>query len=393
MKTVLGLVLALSLPCLADDLVTEHYELRVEGLDAKEVGAMLEQLHAQLTDWFGTTPSAPLRLSVDATRERYLNALLEDRQPAQDSGGYYSPQTRKAYLYVQPSAYFTRQLILHEATHQFHYLAATGNLDPPACWYAEGLAEYFGMHNWDGKTLATGVVPSITLEDYPAVALQHMDAMGEDLQGMIAGTLACDRPESWAFFHYLQDHDPKRFRSLTRGLDKGEDPWAAWQRSFGPVRDDLSRNLRNWIVQNSQPWRVVWTGWQARGEALEGSSRTNALVVLKETPSHLAVRIEPVEGAPLAGLVFGFKSADEFFLVQVVPGRKGRVVQRKGGQWRLLMSTDIPTLNTLDEVTISSTREGVSAAINGKTLGTFEALGQVGLSCDNCKVLFHVTSP
>ena len=34
---------------------------------------------------------------------------------------------------------------------------ATGNRSPKATWYTEGLAEYFGMHNWDGKTL-TGVV-------------------------------------------------------------------------------------------------------------------------------------------------------------------------------------------------------------------------------------------
>ena len=31
-------------------------------------------------------------------------------------GGYYSEERRKAYVYIQPSEYYTRQLVLHEAT-------------------------------------------------------------------------------------------------------------------------------------------------------------------------------------------------------------------------------------------------------------------------------------
>ena len=66
------------------------------------------------------------------------------------AGGYYHPSGRTAYAWRQPTIYFTRCLILHEATHQFHYLARTSNSVSLAFWYAEGLAEFLSRHYWDG---------------------------------------------------------------------------------------------------------------------------------------------------------------------------------------------------------------------------------------------------
>ena len=59
----------------ADDLTTEHYRLHVEGLDAADVGAMLEALHAQLKTYFGKAPREPLCVEVYATAERWGAAL------------------------------------------------------------------------------------------------------------------------------------------------------------------------------------------------------------------------------------------------------------------------------------------------------------------------------
>jgi hypothetical protein len=51
--------------------------------------------------------------------------------------------------------YRTRRIVLHEARHQFDLLVAGTFLHQPA-WYREGTAEYYSVHDWDGKTLRMG---------------------------------------------------------------------------------------------------------------------------------------------------------------------------------------------------------------------------------------------
>src|SRR4051812_6906807 len=125
---------------------TEHYDLYADGVDADDVGRMLEQFHGQMSAAFGRAPEGRLRVELYADKAGFDRALKADDQGSVDAGGDYARETKKAYLYVQPSEYYPRQLILHECTHQFHFLAATHNKAPKAEWYIEGLAEYYGMH-------------------------------------------------------------------------------------------------------------------------------------------------------------------------------------------------------------------------------------------------------
>ena len=180
------------------------------------------------------------------------------------AGGYYAPQTHKAYIWAQPTEYFTRQVILHEATHQFHWLTATGNASPSAEWYYEGLAEYFGMHNWDGKRLQTGVIPAITLEDYPGAALKAYNEAAGDLMRMCS---RAGRPGDWALVHFLLKKHRAQFRSLAAKFDARQDASAAWAEVFGDGLAGLSREFGDWLRSHAQPWRIVWTGWQQRGRA------------------------------------------------------------------------------------------------------------------------------
>ena len=188
-----------------------------QNIDLEDTGRLLEELHAQLTKFFGKAPKGKLRLEVWATEKEWAESIRKDGADVPTgAGGYYWPTSKKAYLYVQPSAHYTRQLILHEATHQFHYLASTRNRSPGAFWYTEGLAEYFGMHNWDGKTLKTGVVPAVTLEDYPRKALENFDKLDRNLSGMISGKVSCQRPEAWALIHFLVNNHAKRFTKFRK---------------------------------------------------------------------------------------------------------------------------------------------------------------------------------
>lgn len=366
----------------ADDLKTEHYDLHVETLDAADVGAMLEELHRTLTGHFGKAPEGLLRVEVYSTQERWHNALRADGQITPQAGGYYAPGTRKAYLFIQPSAYFTRQLILHEATHQFHLLATCGISSPGNFWYIEGIADYFGMHNWDGVHLETGGVRAITLEDYPAKALANFDAMKQNLEGLIAGTVKPDRPEAWALVHFLMHTHAERFRKLETELNLGKPPLCSWRKIFGPVSLRLAGEFRAWILKHQQPWKIEWIEWQERGDGLEGRSETSALAVLKSTPESLAVDLGEVTGETRAGVVFGYQSTDEFYVVQVLAGDRGWVVRRHAGEWAILTGTDVPRPDGPNRVSVSLIDGKARASINGRELGAWEAPGQLGLDVE-----------
>ena len=372
----------------AVDLQTAHYDLHVEGLDAKEIGDMLEQLHAQLQTYFGTAPSGRLSVALYATREKWTSALRADRQfVPPGNGGYYAPFTGKVYAWIQPSAYFTRHVLLHEATHQFHWLAATGNRSPSAEWYFEGLAEYFGMHNWDGQRLQTGVIPAITLEDYPSAAWKNYQAAGGDLTTMCS---RADRPEAWALVRFLLEKHPARFRMLAAALDRQEEAVGAWNRVFGSGTGDLSREFGQWLKDHRQPWQVVWVAWQQRGDAIESDAQTMSMTVLKETPKALTVRIEPQTAGGTAGLVFAYRSADDFYLFQVLPGRQIRILRRLNGAWMALPLAKLPPMQDSSVLAVTQDQTSTVLWAAGKKIATIPAVGQVGLNAENGRIRFRL---
>ena len=369
---------------------TTHYDLYAEGVNEADTGAMLEELYRQLTKHFGAAPQGRLRVEVYATQEGWQEGLKRDGLGDPKSGGYYDPGGKKAYLWVQPSEYFTRQLILHEATHQFHYLAATGNRNPNVGWYTEGLAEYFGMHNWDGKELKTGVVPAVTLEDYPAQALAQFDRLKHDLQGVADGSTACDRPLGWALVHYLMNRDPKRFHELAARLDAQRKPEKAWNQVFGPVSAATVKDFREYLTGNAQPWRIATVSWQERGSRIEGKAAVTSVVLLKKMPAALEAEVEILDGSLKAGIAFNFKSNDAFTLLQVLPDNKARIVQLANGGWKVLATADVPAAD--GNPVVSWKREGKEAvlAVNGQEVGRLPDDGEVGLNVEGCQAVFRV---
>ncbi len=376
-------------PGFAEETATDHYDLLAEGIDAKDTGAALEALHAKLAEYFGSAPKERLRLEVYSTKARFAAAMRADGETPPDAGGYYSPNTKKAYLWVQPSEYFTRQLVLHEATHQFHYLVATGNRRPRAGWYTEGLAEYFGMHDWDGETLAPGVIPPVTLEDYPARAFEQFAAAREDLEGALTGARTIDRPFAWAIVHWLVNKRPRTWHRLARALDAGRRPLDATKQCIGEVTPMIVAEFRTWLRTHQQPWRIAWVGWQGRGERIEGVSGTNALALMKERPPSLRAEIDGLGPHMWAGVAFGYRSIDEFWLVQAAADGTARVVQRTGGRWKIQAQIDAPA-DGAPSVEVACDGDLVTTTVNGENLGTFEAPGDIGLNVDSGRVRFRV---
>ena len=371
---------------------SEHYALHVEVLDGQEIGYLLEALHPQLTAHFGAAPAEILRGGIYADRPAYVAALAADGIQDPGGGGYYSPQTRKFYLFVQPSEHYSRQLTIHEATHQFHYLVATDNRGASGGWYVEGLAEYFGMHVWDGERLETGVVPLVTLEDYPAQALARFDARGQDLAALIADRGDWARPPGWALVHFLVHTRPDEAKALFDRLDRREDPTTAWEAVFGSADAVWAAAYRAWLVDHQQPWREVWRAFQQWGDALEGKSGVNALALLKATPERLAVEIEPVSGALRAGLVFGFQSSGDFHLFQVLADGRVWVLRYAEGQWTFLLQGQAaaPGPNGRHHLAIERVDDGLRLLANGVEVTRLTAEGQWGLNVDGCQVRFRL---
>lgn len=372
---------------------TLRYQVRSAGLPAEELGRMLEQLYLDLAHFLGAAPRGRQELELYADLARYQEALHDDHEPFLGGGGYYAIARRKAYLYVQPSEYYTRQLVLHEATHQFHLQTVESRMHSGCGWYKEGLAEYFGMHTWDGKTLRTGTVPAISLEDYPAQALRQFDELAPELEALIAGDKAAERPLDWALVHFIINRYPRQFAALRRQLHRGAAPAAAWRQCFGPLTPQFKSELRQWIVDHQQPWKSVWNAWQDRGNALEGQSATTGLAVLKNTPPRLTAEMDLLRGPLRAGLVFGYRSPDDFFVIQMCPDQKARIVRRADGRWQGLESYPAPPApggrNTLS---VACSADGVILTVNGLEITRLPSQGQVGLNVDNCTVRFRIAT-
>lgn len=370
---------------------TEHYDVHVERLNPDEVGRLLEAFHQQLTEAYGTAPQGRLRVEIYADQAAYEKALKGDVHEEVDSGGYYAPETKKAYLWVQPSEYYTRQLLLHECTHQFHFLAACGNKAPKAQWYVEGLAEYYGIHNWDGHTLKLGVAPEMTLEDYPERASTHFrDVFHHDLNAMVAGKVKTHWATSWALVHFLAHAHGEQFHALAKKLDGGAEPMEAWREVFGGEPSAMTEEFERWMTKIRQPWKIAFIAWQQQGERFEGKSDTTAVALLKDRPTDLRVEIERGDDEVMPGFVFGYRSKEDYYGLQMMPRGAVRIVQRRDGHW--LPGTYLPVKlhGAINQLALRRKGDVWTLYANDTELATIEVEGAAGLYVQEGKALFRV---
>ena len=121
--------------------------------DVKEFNDVFEQAVGLLCQYFEIPESSAEDWHLVACVLRKQNeqtfvdaGLLTDDMPPFPAG---FQRDRNIWIYVQDGDYYTRHLLLHEATHAFmqEFLQGYG---PP--WYAEGMAELLGVHRWqDGR--------------------------------------------------------------------------------------------------------------------------------------------------------------------------------------------------------------------------------------------------
>jgi hypothetical protein len=394
-------VLLLNMPfglCADDDgigrnLSTSHFLLYVERLDPAETGRFLEAAYGELSRFFsGIEPDRKLQVKIYATRERFqseldrLRKVFFVRSNAKDSAGVYLRETACSYLYLQPQESRTRQVLLHELSHEYHDFIRPWSKVPSLVFCEEGIAEYFAQHNWDGKVLHLGVMPVIGQVDYPRAALQQLKNTARfDLQSIVNGDTEVDYPLAWGLVSFLIDQHRTKFNNWRQGINNEVPPPYVWQRQFGPVTPEFLHSFEGWLQSNAPPWQVVSGEWFPSGEAIQGRAEKDefALAILNKTPEELNVALSPsstnASSAGTAGAVFGFRGAKNFHVVQQGPDGHWDVMHCEGGVFQREHQRTFPSSNGEAKIRIMPGQGFTSLRFGDHTLAVTNATGRVGL--------------
>lgn len=380
-----------------------HYVLEAdpETQDAQGMLAVLEAAYVEFERFFGAVPTLKpterLHIRFFERAESWADALRSAGSGVPSgAGGYYWPPTRTAYLYRQPTRYFTRVLLLHEAAHQFHYLTRTRNREPGAGWYTEGIAEFLGWHRWDGTRLQLGVVPDVSLKHYSALVASRLADPAFDFEALAQGRVPADRPLAWALFAYVatgnEGRPIKGFETFCRKLDQGAPVSSAFLSALGSPRKH-AQPFRDWVKAHPQPWVQVFNEWEgtAPGQML-GSATVVSACRLAGAARRLEADLEvPQQGRWKAGLLLHHEDGQAYTTALVDGSGAWAVDRRVQGTWKRLASGKVaaPLPGARLRVVAERTSTGVVAHLGGQKLGTFDLSGEaLGLALDDCSVRF-----
>lgn len=314
---------------------------------------MLDAAWPQYAAFFGKSPplAAGARLNVvfsETIDEMRAEIRRAGGAPPDDAGGYYDPVSKTAFAWRQPSAWYTRTLVLHECAHQFHRLARVpGNVSPPA-WYGEGVVEHLSHHTWDGEKLRLGVVPMLSLEDRPGKALDAVKGGAFHLDDVLDGKAPAERPECMHLVRWLCTAEGGKLRpkfdDLAVRMDRGAKVDASdFAKAVGPWKRRLPEFL-DWLKGVQQPWEPLFVDWDARGEAaLRGTAPVVGLCRRRADTRRVAVRVKPaVAGSWRGGILLRWAGPDDYDIGVIDNGRRAQVDRRRAGAWQRLAEVDVP---------------------------------------------------
>jgi hypothetical protein len=380
----------------AEPIETTHYRLFHAGPDAPEAARVLEAAYAGFVRFFGTEPKEKGKLVVRffEKREEWAKAIIADRAvPPADAGGYYWPDSKTAYLYRQPTRYDTRALLIHEAAHQFHYLARTRNSQPKAYWYSEGVAEYLCEHYWDGEKLTLGVLAMANLRDYPKKALALAEAEDFKLQHFVEGKQhPTSRPLGWALYRYLVTGKHKGLARWQRKMDGGNTPGPIFKKTFGRGRK-VQDAFVDWLRGEQQTWVQIWNEWYpVGGNALHGVADVVSACRPKEPATVLKATLHaPKKGRWMAGILLHYSSKDDYSVALLDWGGFLRIQRRVGKGWQTIERGPGPPKPKDGKYKLQAFRKKgkVYLMVGADGYGPWELPGNVlGLALERCRVTF-----
>jgi hypothetical protein len=289
---------------------TDHYRLWIDGFDedeARNLATLAETAWQGFGGFFGVATGAPFQVFVAADDVGFHQLLAQDgiSQP-EGPGGYYEPSNGRAYLYRQPTAYYSRVLLLHELVHQYQdHVSGIGGLP---FWYVEGLAEALGRHHWDGACLDLRVRPLLSWEDAAADAQAELDA-GVDLTAVLSGA-SDSRPIAQELVRLLTSDATyaDRFATWRHAVAGGTsatdlDVFAA---TIAPV-DEVAAALTAFVPADQEPMTPVWLDWVPEGDDTAwGFGDASSAARVKASVDTFAMTTGAPTGQENVGTVYGY---------------------------------------------------------------------------------------
>lgn len=201
------------------EVITREYVLksRLKPEETLELARVLEQ---GVRIWrddaalpYDAVSAITLEVDILKTHDDFINMIESDIESFDDemkkSQGFFDGRTcRMSYFH---DWYRTRRVLLHEGRHQFDMLVHQKLHQMPA-WYKEGIAEYWSMHEWDGKQLKLGeLAPEVNYSLWFCRKLLKKrkikgveDTLQQDWWGVVDPEFY---QNSWAFVYYLRHSD------------------------------------------------------------------------------------------------------------------------------------------------------------------------------------------
>jgi hypothetical protein len=273
----------------------EHLTLYTDVASSPAVDELPRVFDLALPQWLAYFEIEPKRgekwrmVGVLADKkERFAETGLWPEDLPQFLHGYM--RDRQFWLYEQPSDFYRRHLLLHEGTHGFMWNFLNG-LGPP--WYAEGMAELLGTHEWNEGKLKLGMVPpskeasplwgrvKIIKDGYAAKrALQLREVMQ-----YASGAHLKTEPYGWCWAAAVfLDHDPK-YQKIFREAPQ----------TVADVSQQFSERLLNRLPE---PRAQVFEQWQCFVANIEyGYDVARESIVRQEMVSELPAKGANVEVA------------------------------------------------------------------------------------------------
>jgi len=306
------------------EVTTTHYDLYAEttSADATDMARLLEASGAAFASWFQKPqPSARLKVKYYADQSAFVAGLAADGVSiGLDAGGYYAPSTQTAYLFKQGNPYYSHVLLVHEATHQFHFLTRLKN-SSPAFWYVEGHAEYLSRHDWDGQCVRLGVMSLLSWEDLPAQALNEGGSI--DVPSIVGGQKTGTRADAWAIFRYLDTGAQRTaFQAFRDAYDANTAP--SFDSLVAPA-SSLVSPIASWLPSAQEPMKPIFTEWIHVGPAavdVDTPGVFSLAIVKSATPTHFEAKFA-VSGSFDVGVVVTYTDSTHY--IGVVHGSDGNV--------------------------------------------------------------------
>lgn len=218
---------------------------------------LLEKMRLTYRGLFRRRRRAPMLTILFSSRDDYRRFVVaEGVKAAENSYGYYSGITHKAYVFE--SAGQTRAFLLHECTHQIYIermIAIAGA--NTSIWFFEGMAEYS-----EGSAIENGI-------DWGRPHQTNLwvikNALKRGRTFKLTAVLSVDRLETlfsgdyeseeckiayaqvWALFYYLMERHREKFMRYIRSEENGAGGVPRFRSLFGSIRK-LEKDWRNFIL-------------------------------------------------------------------------------------------------------------------------------------------------